>query len=495
MLQEKNATGIFLSLYANSEYDKYHSIRERVRACIKGAATIKAIGGSPQEAMKYLLPTSRHKKEIAEYMRYLAMADFPCYAQTVNIISLGLLGLGSDTVDGGDNIPESLRSFFDAETLMETRILINRLQLSDGGCVTFLEPCDIEEVKSGNAPFKITVYSLDKYITSQLDKSIGSPFILMDESDYIFNYNDKKLSFVNRYRVHALDANGEYYQAALQPEQWTEFDVANPPLWDPATDPADPQYGRAYYPQYGRRLDFIPFDFCNITHHLPQYENPLLTAVADLDIEIFNADAAYRQTLWLTSQPIDVIYGDGKAHDYPYGAGAVHFLQKDWREEYLEFSGSGANAQRDALIDLHSRAQQQSVSLLVKGGNMSGEALKTIQGNQTAPLVNVVNSSGESITKMLRYAALWADIAEPNAIKYIPSEEFSKMNLSAGDILAWMDKKLQNPDIPVKMAELRRRMVESGIGDETLKSFDDFMEEVKAENEALGIAAPGGMML
>jgi hypothetical protein len=69
------------------------------------------------------------------------------------------------------------------------------------------------------------------------------------------------------------------------------------------------------------------------------------------------------------------------------------------------------------------------------------------------------------------------------------------MNLSAGDILAWMDKKLQNPDIPIKMAELRRRMVESGIGDETLKSFDDFMEEVKAENEALGIAAPGGMML
>jgi hypothetical protein len=126
---------------------------------------------------------------------------------------------------------------------------------------------------------------------------------------------------------------------------------------------------------------------------------------------------------------------------------------------------------------------------------MSGEALKTIQGNQTAPLVNVVNSSGESITKMLRYAALWADIAEPNAVKYIPSEEFSKMNLSAGDILAWMDKKLQNPDIPVKMAELRRRMVESGIGDETLKSFDDFMEEVKAENEALGIAAPGGMMM
>jgi hypothetical protein len=96
---------------------------------------------------------------------------------------------------------------------------------------------------------------------------------------------------------------------------------------------------------------------------------------------------------------------------------------------------------------------------------------------------------------MLRYAALWADISEPNAIKYIPSEEFSKMNLSAGDILAWMDKKLQNPDIPVKMAELRRRMVESGIGDETLKSFDDFMEEVKAENEALGIAAPGGMMM
>lgn len=495
MLNEKNKTGSFLSVYANSEYDKYQAIRERVRDCIRGTATMKATGRAPQDAFKYLLPTQRHKDNINEYKRYLAMADFPCYAQTVNIISLGLLGMGTDTVDGGDKIPESLRSFFDAETLMEIRILINRLQLSDGGCVVFLEPVDIADVKAGKPPFKITVYSLDKYITCQLDTSIGSPFILMDESDYVFDYKEKRVVFVNRYRVHALDANGEYYQAALRPEEWLAFDVANPPPWDPAADPEDPQYGRAYYPMYGRRLDFIPFDFCNITHHLTQYENPLLTPVADLDIEIFNADAAYRQTLWLTSQPIDVIYGDGKSHEYPYGAGAVHFLQKDWKEEYLEFSGSGAGAQRDALNDLHSRAQQKSVSLLVKSSGMSGEALHVVQGNQTAPLVNVVNSSGESITRMLRFAAIWANLAEPNAIKYIPSEEFSKMNLSAGDILAWMDKKLQNPDIPIKMAELRRRMVESGIGDETLKSFDDFMEEVKAENETLGIASPTGMIM
>lgn len=73
-------------------------------------------------------------------------------------------------------------------------------------------------------------------------------------------------------------------------------------------------------------------------------------------------------------------------------------------------------------------------------------------------------------------------------LNYVPSEVFSRMNLSAGDIMSFISLKRSAPDkVPLKWSELRRRLVESGIGDENLEEFDKFMEEVREENEALGI--------
>ena len=40
MLQEKNTTGIFLSLYANSEYDKYHAIKQSLTISLKSITII-----------------------------------------------------------------------------------------------------------------------------------------------------------------------------------------------------------------------------------------------------------------------------------------------------------------------------------------------------------------------------------------------------------------------------------------------------------------------
>lgn len=489
----------FISRYANQNYAKYQAIRERVRNCASGTATMKGIGANSQngggndftDVMKYLIPTERQKKYPAEFLRYMQMANFPGYTESTLLVALGLLGTGADTIEGAENIPESLKTFFDPVSLNRLRLNINRLQMLDGGAILMLQPMNEEKLKLGESPFEIMVYSMDKYICSQLDPDKGNIFILMDESEFVFNYRLKIPTYNNKYRLHAVDSKGRYYQAALRAEEWASFNIADPEEWDneyAVSNPDDPQFGKAKYPVFGKTLDFIPVDFCNVTHHeSDKYENPMLSSLADKDILIYNADAAYRQTLWLTSQPIAVIYGDGKDRYLPYGAGARHNLEKDWREEWLEFHGTGAAAQSKALSELHDEAQNKAMSLIAVGSNISGAALQIIQGSQVAPLVNLVNTSGQSISKMLEFALVWAGKKEikPN---YVPSEVFARLNLSAGDIMALLSMKRENPDkIPIKWAELRRRLVESGIGDEEMLAFDEFMESVKEENRILGI--------
>jgi len=489
----------FISRYANENYQKYQAIRERVRDCSKGSATMKGIGAQSQNGggndftsvMKYLLPTDRQRNNPREYLRYLMMADFPGYTESTLLAAMGLLGTGQDTVMGFENKSDTLKKFADGDRLMRVRLALNKAQLVDGGCVVFLEPAREQEIRSGGSAFRINIYPYDKYICSQLDETAGPQFILMDESDKVFNYELKQRVYENRYRVFGIDNRGNYYQAAIRAEDWAGFDVGNPGEWDSNADERDPQWGRANYPMFGKPLNYIPVDFCNVTsHEADRYDNPLLSVIADKDITIFNCDAAYRQTLWLTSQPIDVIYGDGKSRRLPYGAGSVHNLPKEFKEEWLEFSGAGANAQKAALEEMHVRAQEKQVSLLSDGKtNLSGAALQIIQGSQVAPLVNVVNTSGETMTKMLRYAVEWAGDRGTEEVKYVPSEVFSRMNIPTGELIQLLNLLREDRDgvLPLKVSELRRRLVESGIGDETLEDFDAFMDEVKQEREELGI--------
>lgn len=490
----------FINHYANMNYAKYQAIRERVRDCASGSATMKGVGAHSQNGggndystvQKYLIPTERQKKHGHEYFRYMMMADFPCYTESTLLVGMGLLGTGEDTIEGVDKMPESMRKFADPVSLSKVRRSLNRAQMIDGGAVVFLQPAGRDALERGKSPMEILVYSLDKYICSQMDPRIGNQFILMDESEFVFDYRLKIPVYDNKYRIHAIDGTGRYYQAALRAEQWAEFNIANPDRWDDAyarANPDDPQFGKAMYPKFGTELNFIPVDFCNVTHHLiDKYENPMLTVMADKDILIYNADAAYRQTLWLTSQPTAVVYGDGKERALPYGAGARHNFEKDWREEWLEFHGTGAAAQASALEKLHASAERKAMSLVAVGSNISGAALQIIQGSQVAPLVNIVNTSGETLSKMLKYACEWAGQKLNVIPKYVPSEMFARMNLSPEVIMSLLSLKRQAPNhIPYKWAELRRRLVESGIGDEAMDEFDTFMEGIRQENHDLGI--------
>ena len=484
----------FIQNYANRDYCFYRAIRERCRDAVSGSARIKAIGGDYTSAYKYLYPSRQQKKNGEEYKRYLNMAVWYGYARIAARVGCGLIGVGEPTVA---NLPKQIEQMVYYATpfrdgLKALQMRLNLSQFVDGQRIMALELNSPERVRQDNLPvFYINSYQANKFLRAKFDFSDGQSFarfVLMDESDYEFDYFSKREIAVEKYRVFGLDGNDEYYQAAITRDQWQNFDLFSPPI---AADSRNPQFGEAIYPELnGIRFNRIPITWCNVSSLSgASYEEPVLTDVADLDIELFNADAAYRQTLWLTSQPTPVINGElTESEKSNFGLGAsrfVHFNDSSGNLHFAEFSGTGAGAQRQAIEDLRKMAESQTMSLFSVGGNQSGEALKIIQGSQVAPLVSMVQTSGNAITQQLRYAAAWLQLPadEIEAIKYQPSEGFARLNLATQDILSLINAKLSAPDaVPLLWREIRKKMQESGVADEDISDFDELMEEIQQEN-------------
>ena len=128
------------------------------------------------------------------------------------------------------------------------------------------------------------------------------------------------------------------------------------------------------------------------------------------------------------------------------------------------------------------------MSLFPVNDNQSGEALKIIQGSQVAPLVTMVNTSGNAITQLLRYAGRWKQMKEEQIqdIIYTPSEAYARRNLDFSEILQFINMKERNPNIPVLRSEIRQKMIENGWGNESVSDFDQFMELVDEENAKYG---------
>lgn len=487
----------FINTYGKRNYWTYDAIRSRVRDVVSGTATIKSVGDKKfTKAYQYLIPTERQKNNTDEYVRYLEMAVFYEYTAASAMVGLGMIATGKPSIAG---LPDDLaglewRATPYGDGLQALQLRMNTAQFVDGGCVTVLEINPDEKIRQGYPPCYINRYSMDKLIDNRFEFRDGQSFtrfVLMDESDYVYDYKTKHESIVNKYRIFGLDAQNRYYQAALTEDQWggeKSFDIFNPPV---AKNPLNPQFGEAVYPQlYNRYLDVVPVVWCNVTNLSgAHYEKPFLSDIADLDIAIYNADAAYRQTLWLTSQPVfTIIGGKGEEIKIPMGAGVVHFLPEGYKEQFTEFSGAGANAQKEALDKLHEIVNRKAMSLFPVNDNQSGEALKIIQGSQVAPLVTMVNTSGNAITQLLRYAGRWKQMKEEQIqdIIYTPSEAYARRNLDFSEILQFINMKERNPNIPVLRSEIRQKMIENGWGNESVSDFDQFMELVDEENAKYG---------
>jgi hypothetical protein len=186
-------------------------------------------------------------------------------------------------------------------------------------------------------------------------------------------------------------------------------------------------------------LNVFPVVFAGTFDLSSNVDEVPLSGLASLAIRAYTLDADYRRTLHWTSSPQPVITGVTK-EDAPktIGGNSLWILPGEGsKAEYLEFSGSGAGAQKEAIKDTLERGVMFGAQLFADNNRAaeSGDAISLRLGAQRATLTTISKSSAAALEQLLQYTAIWSG-SNPDEVTVEPNTEFVDPELSPQEILA-----------------------------------------------------------
>ncbi len=458
--------------YAFPEYSELLECREIVDDCLAGQKTIK-------EKTKYLPPTKWQKEHEEKYHEFLNRALFPGETKASLDIYEGLFHLGTPQIDlpadGAMNYIISDASIT-RDGLKDIQVRLNREQMAHGLRMLLLEIRD--DMKK---PFFIQEYGANKFLRSHFTTKFVSgesvaDAILLNESTVENDITSWKYNKVFRLRLLGLDANMEYYQRSISPEELPDIDVSAPP-----------QDGRTVYPAYqGVRFNRIPFVWCGasglsgVTMDVP----PLLQ-MAQTELKLYLCMAHNSQHIFMNTQESIVITGASqsfKLKNDEFVAGSVVVIPGEHAQaKYLSTNGIGFDAEEKEISRLLNSIHEQRLSLMSAKSHQSGSVVGKVQANQSSPLRTKVTVSGNAITLVLRHMAKWMGYPdeEIERISYIPSEQYASAKVNLSEYIA-LCKSVAAGEVKMLEKDLYVMGKESGFITSRL-SWQNFKEQYELE--------------
>ena len=444
------------SLVANFAFPEYRELvesRETVDDCLAGQNTIKS-------KQKYLPPNDWQAKHQEQYKAYLRRALFPGETQYALDIYDGLFSLGEPNIN---LVPNGKLDFIInnasvyEDTLKSVQLRLNNEQMTHGlRCLLVEVKDDIEK------PFFIREYNANKFLRSHfttIDGNSFADFILLDESTSVYDLTTFTDRTEYRLLILALDGNGNYYQRAIHPTELNaSLDIKNPP-----------DDGRTVYPAVmGRTLRRIPFVWCGVKGLSgTTFEYPPLKSLADTELALYSAMANHSQHIYMNTQEILVFTGvspDAIPKDAVFGCGSyLAFKNSEANARYVSTNGVGFTAEKEEIQQYKDDIANKRLSLMSAKSHQSGTVVGMTQNNQSAPLRNIVNTSGEAITQILRYMAMWLGEKQEDidAISYTPSQMFANPKVNLAEYVA-LCQAVYNGEVMMREEDLYNMARESG---------------------------------
>lgn len=179
-------------------------------------------------------------------------------------------------------------------------------------------------------------------------------------------------------------------------------------------------------------LNFIPFVFSGAVDNVPDIDIVPLSTMMKAALKSYQISADYFQELHLTAHPQPVITGqDLDGANMVTGPMLAWVLpQPEANAFYLEISGNGIEAKRQAMQEQKSAALEAGARVMDIGGQESGEARMARQNDQYATLQGIVRNSAEAVEQCLRYFGEWYGLYEQEAndkLKFAVDLDFSKV--------------------------------------------------------------------
>ena len=480
------------------DYDIFWQKWNRCRDIFAGSDLVKKLGD------KYL-PKSRWHRAGGndgkqDYEDYKTRAIFFSYLKDAIETSLGVLKKSAPTI----KLPPKISFMEKSATVYHDGLVALKGKLD---AIIMLTGCaglslDVNNQGDGNADrpdFFINIWQPESikdknFAHDELTGESYATFVLLDESEMVFDKKTKRRELETKWRVMGLDAEKRYYTALMRPEQYPDFDLDNPPV---AADQTSPQMGEAVYPMYhGDILPRIPFTFVNATDLSGgHYDDPPLYDLVDLVLALYRGDADYRQTLHFTASDFYKHTGctdPNKQRKLSVGAGGILHLGMDEDIAVVSSPGGGANLQKEALLNLHAQCQQRIMTLLDVGANQSGAALEIVQNSKSARLEPINQNTANAIAEQLRYAAEWTGMSREQAHENVifAAAKIEDTSLVIGQLQSlWHAIVTEN--YPLTLRDFHTLQQKANI---TQNDYDQNTEELeidRATKEALGTRTGG----
>ncbi len=471
--ENQNTIDSILSSMAFPEYTDLLNYREQVDDCLQGQKVIH------DKAYKYLPPNSWQQEHKGAYDLYQSRALFFNMCSYALKIYNGLLQMGEPDIYLPKEL-DYLRTFASVykDGLHSIQGRLNTEQLSHGLRCLLLETSS----SNPNIPFVIKEYNANQMLLSyfiDMDGESVAKFVLLNESSYEYNLNIKQFVPVYRLLILGLDANGEYYQSRIAPQEWNSFDVNNPNKYIQNKMPNDwinfdfdnpSNNGNTVYPTYrNKRFNRIPFVWCGASSLSgSSFDIPILYSMSNVELQLYRAYADYAFHLYMSSQETTYITGVEKNFDInsvKVGAGALNSISGDSvKVQTVSTNGVGFTAQENHLAMLIDDIDRQRMSIMSAKSHQSASALQIAQDAQTAPLQTIQNVSGQAITEILRYAGKWIGKNDEEIMKihYNPSKEFSSKSVNISEMIS-LSNMINEDKFPMTLKELRSLAVEKGL--------------------------------
>lgn len=231
----------------------------------------------------------------------------------------------------------------------------------------------------------------------------------------------------------------------------------------------------------GRKLNEIPFVIVNARDLVNAPEKPPLLGLARLCLQMYRAEADYRQALFMSGQDTLVVVGGANDEDaLRVGAGARIDVAIGGDAKYIGVSGKGLPEMRQALDTDRKEAKDLGGKLLdTRGGDAeSGEALRIRVGARTASLRQIALTGAAALEAILKVAARWVG-ADDKQVKVTPNLDFADESLEGKVVVELMTAK--GMGAPLSLRSIHDLMRARDI---TSMTYEDELSEIETEEPA-----------
>lgn len=238
----------------------------------------------------------------------------------------------------------------------------------------------------------------------------------------------------------------------------------------------------------GKRLDYIPFQFFNVSSLTAKVEEPPLIDLVNVNMAHYRATADYEHGLHYCGLPTPFICGhssDASEEMYIGGNAAWIFPNPDTKVGFLEFTGAGLEPLRQSLADKQTMMAILGARMLAeqKKAAETAEAAGIHRAGENATLAVIADTLTDGLKRCLEYYAAWLGSTEE--IQYRINKDFLPSPMSAADITArmglWQAGAISLEDL---INELKKGEI---IAED--RSAEDIMDDIAANPAALALDA------